>query len=94
MKKRTKEEAIEKDPVVNDQKVPTKSKEKTGKWTAMEAFGPFLSTRNSVQVQLSPKKKKKLAKKRERKKKLRETAFQLVRFSVSLSLSPSLQKES
>ena len=46
-------------------KFQTKSKEKTGKCTAMEAFGPFLSTRNSVQVQLSPKKKRKktLAKK-------------------------------
>ena len=31
----------------------------------MEAFGPLLSTRKLVQVQLSPKKKKKLSPKRE-----------------------------
>ena len=46
-------------------KFQTKSKEKTDKCTAMEAFGPCLSTQNSIPVQLSPKKKKKtLAKKR------------------------------
>ena len=112
LEKRTKKEAIEKDPVVNDLKVPNEVQRErlTGKCTAMEAFGPFLSTRNSVQVQLSPKKKKKtLAKKRERKKKLRETdASSYVSRSLSLSLSlsislslslslslpPSLQKES
>ena len=57
----------------------------------MEALGPFLSTRNSVQVQLSPEKKETLAKKRERKKKLRETdASSYVSRSLSLSLSLSL----
>ena len=39
-------------------------KRKTGKCTAMEALGPFLSARNSVQVQLSPKKKSSCQKER------------------------------
>ena len=65
MKKRTKEEAIENDPVVTDLKVPNESKERTGKCTAMEAFGPLLSTRNSVDKCSSRQKKKTLAKKRE-----------------------------
>ena len=64
MKKRTKEEAIEKDRVVNDLKVPNEVQRETGKCTALEAFGPFLSTRNSVQVQLSPKKKNSCQKER------------------------------
>ena len=68
MKKRTKEEAIEKDPVVNDLKVPNEVQRENRKVHANGSIRPlFVHSKISRQVQLSPKKKRKktLAKKRE-----------------------------
>ena len=56
MKKRTKEEAIEKDLVVNDLKVPNEVQRENRKVHGNGSIRPLLSTRNSVQVQLSQKK--------------------------------------
>ena len=88
MKKRTKEKAIEKDPVVNDLKVPNEVQRENRKvYTAKEKFGPFfVHSKFSTSAALD-KKKKTLAKNRERKKKLRETdASSYVSRSLSLSL--------
>ena len=93
--KRTKEEAIEKDPVVNDLKVPNEVQRENRKVHGNGSIRPlFVHSKFSTSAALA-KKKKALAKKRERKKKLRETdASSYVFRSLSLSLSPSLQQES
>ena len=67
MKKRTKEEAIEKDPVVNDLKVPNEVQRENRKVHGNGSIPPlFVHSKFSTSAALAKKKKKKtLAKKRE-----------------------------
>ena len=92
MKKRTKEEAIEKDPLVNDLKVPNEVQRENRKVHGNGSIRPlFVHSKFSTSAALAKRKKKTLAKKRERKKKLRETdASSYVSRSLSLSLSHTL----
>ena len=65
MKKRTKEEAIEKDPVVNDLKVPNEVQRENRKVHGNGSIRPlFVHSKFSTSAALA-KKKKTLAKKRE-----------------------------
>ena len=92
MKKRTKEEEIEKDPVVNDLKVPNEVQRENRKGHGNGSNRPlFVHSKFSTSAALTKKKKKTLDKKRERKKKLRETdASSYVSRSLCLSLSSPL----
>ena len=66
MKKRTKEEAIDKDPVVNDLKVPNEVQRENRKVHGSGSIRPlFVHSKFSTSAALAKKKKKELSPKRE-----------------------------
>ena len=96
MKKRTKEEAIEKDPVVIDLKVPNEVQRESRKVHGNGSIRPlFVHSKFSTSAALAKKKKKKNSPKRENVGKSGERRMPARTFlglSLSLSLSLSLFK--